>query len=151
VSRSPQRDNVEPIAHELAGRLRFTRARLLEAAARVAPDKRALRPADGEWSVIEVLAHLIDADYHWLAQAEALRDVPDHLFVGFDDELWKAEHANVRETPVESILEALAQSHAAVIEALLQMTAAGLLRPGRHPRCALLRPRRLLALPFPRP
>lgn len=48
------------------------------------------RPAEGEWSIVEVPAHLVDVDRHCLGRALAMRDDPSHLSVHFDDERWTA-------------------------------------------------------------
>jgi hypothetical protein len=92
------------------------------------------RPADDEWSIIEVLAHLIDVDAHWLGQALAIRDDPEHTFVHFDDERWKSEHPNVWEQPIEDVEMKLNDSHARVIGSLSRMTDDELERLGKHPR-----------------
>src|SRR3954452_10351565 len=78
---------------DLSKRMRASRRALIAAAEGVPAARLVARPSDDAWSVVEVLAHLIDVDYHYLSQAVAIRDGKDHLFVGFDDARWKAEHA----------------------------------------------------------
>ena len=117
---------------DLAKRLRASR-RALMTAAEGAPTARLIaRPAEGEWSVIEVLAHLIDVDYHYLGQAMAIRDGTDHLYVGFDDARWKAEHPDDRERSLAEILGSLEKSHTAVLENVVLQTLPLLDREGRH-------------------
>jgi len=90
------------------------------------------RPSADEWSVLEVLAHLIDVDYHYLAQAEAIHRGRDHLFVRFDDARWKAEHGSIGAASLAKILGELEKSHGAVVEGLSRISDAELNRTGRR-------------------
>ena len=92
-----------------------------------------MRPAAGEWCVLEVLAHLVDCDYHYAAEATAMSDGPNHMLVYFDDNAWKAEHGNIRETAFAEILASLAASHEYVLGLLASMSEADLDLPGLHP------------------
>ena len=121
-------------AQQLANELRVARQRVLDAAAGLSDDEARARPADDEWSVIEVLAHLVDLDRHWLEQALLLRDVPDHVFVNFDDERWKREHPDVRQLAIGDVRARLEESHEAVLLALREMTPEMLETRGLHPR-----------------
>src|SRR6187200_318158 len=102
--------------------LEASRSALLLAASGVTPERTAQRPGDGEWSVLEVLAHLIDCDYHYGAEAQAMRETPDHMLVHFDDGAWKAEHGNIRQTPLAEVLASLAASHEYVLGLLASMS-----------------------------
>jgi uncharacterized damage-inducible protein DinB len=119
---------------ELAEMLTASRNALLRAASAAGPERAALRPAAGEWSVLEVLAHLVDCDYHYTQQALAMRDNPNHMLVHFDDAAWKAEHTAIRETPFADIVALLKESHASVLDHLASMTDNDLDSPGLHPR-----------------
>ena len=114
--------------------LKASRSALLHAASDVSPERAVLRPADGEWSVLEVMAHLVDVDYHWATQALAMRDNPTHMFAGFDDARWKEERSNIRETPLADIVALLAESHAAVLDHLASLTDGDLNAEAQHPR-----------------
>jgi uncharacterized damage-inducible protein DinB len=114
--------------------LKASRRALLHAASGVDAKRAVLRPAEGEWSVLEILAHLVDVDYHWATQALAMRDNPRHMFVGFDDAVWKQEHADIRETPLSDVLALLAESHEAVLFHLTSMSDDDLDAPALHPR-----------------
>jgi uncharacterized damage-inducible protein DinB len=118
----------------LAEELQRERAALLRQAAGLDASLLRLRPADEDWSIIEVLAHLIDVDRHWLAQALALRDDPRHVFVPFDDDRWKREHSEVRTAGIATIRQALDASHREVVETVAALAPAELLRAGIHPR-----------------
>ena len=84
--------------------------------------------------MLEVLAHFIDTDYHYAAEALAMREGPNHMLVHFDDDAWKSDHAGIRETPFVEILASLAASHEYVLKLLESMSDADLDVPGRHPR-----------------
>src|SRR3954468_16187884 len=114
--------------------LKASRIAFLNAASYAIPERAVLRPADGGWSVIEVLAHLVDTDYHYGLHALAMRDEPDHMLVHFDDEAWKAEHTAILEMPFDDIQALLAESHALVLHDLSSMTDDDLDTPGAHPR-----------------
>ncbi|MBM2826590.1 MAG: DinB 2 protein [Dehalococcoidia bacterium] len=120
--------------NELAQLLIESRLRLLQEAAEVPISRLSERLSSEEWSVLEVLAHLVDVDYHWLSQALAMKSTPGYMFLHFDDDKWKAEHLAIRESPPEQILTDLDASHRSVVEPLLSITEEELYRSGRHPR-----------------
>lgn len=119
---------------DLTERIRAGRKHLLDQISGLADEALGRRPEEGEWSVVEVLAHLPDVDRHWLEQALLIRDNPDHIFVHFDDERWKRNHPAVRQIPLDVILRAMQGTHEAVLETLLRMTESDLARTARHPR-----------------
>jgi uncharacterized damage-inducible protein DinB len=113
--------------------LRAARQRLLESVRDLPADLVRRRPNDAEWSILEVLAHLVDVDYFYLGEALAMKDREDYLFRYFDDEDWK-RHPAVPEESIEDILKRLQESQQAVFQGLRAMTPHDLARPGRHPR-----------------
>jgi uncharacterized damage-inducible protein DinB len=117
------------------------REELLRKAAGLSEESLRARPANGEWSVIEVLAHLADVDRHWLGQAVAIRDGPTHLFVHFNDSRWKAEHPDARDRPLAQVVGALKRSFREVVDARAGLSDEELARAGRHPRGAPYRVR----------
>ncbi|MGD9895262.1 MAG: DinB family protein [Dehalococcoidia bacterium] len=119
---------------ELAEQIRDGRGRLLDQARHLSDEALRARPDAEDWSVIEVLAHLPDVDEHWLAQALAIRDNPDHVFVHFDDERWKREHPNVRDEPLPAVLQAMQAAHDAVLATLAHLDEDDLDRAAKHPR-----------------
>ncbi len=119
---------------ELVEQLVTARKELLQQIAGLADESVRTRPGEGDWSIIEVLAHLIDVDRHYLAQALAIRDNPGHLFVHFDDESWKTEHPDVEDWPLAEVLGALESSFQEVMESLASLDDEDLQRVGRHPR-----------------
>jgi hypothetical protein len=119
---------------ELTGLLKTARRALLQPATGLTHEPAVTRPSGGEWCVLEVLAHFIDTDYHYAAEAQAMRNGPGHMLVHFDDDAWKQEHAGIRETPFEEILVSLAVSHDYVLTLLASMSKDDLDAPGLHPR-----------------
>jgi hypothetical protein len=119
---------------DLVEALKAARAALLQAASVVSPERSVLRSAGEEWSVIEVLAHLIDTDYHYMAEALAMRNDSSHMLVYFDDVAWKDEHAGIRDTPLADVLMLLTESHDAVLRSVASLGDDDLGRPGLHPR-----------------
>ena len=119
---------------QLASAIRAARARLLAACAGLTDEAQRLRPSEDEWSIIEVVAHLADVDLHWLGQALAIRDNAQHVFVHFDDEHWKAEHPDVRQQPIDQILESTRAAHETVLRTLSDLSDADLRRSAKHPR-----------------
>jgi uncharacterized damage-inducible protein DinB len=121
-------------AVELIERIRNGRRRLIEQTGDLSDEALRTRSDTEEWSVIEVLAHLPDVDRHWLAQALAIRDNPDHVFVHFDDDRWKRGHPDVRSEPLAAVLQSMQAAHEAVLATLAQLDDDDLQRTARHPR-----------------
>lgn len=122
------------VATDLAERIRDARGRLIEQIDGLTDQALRARPDPEEWSIVEVLAHLPNVDRHWLAQALAIRDNPEHLFVHFDDDRWKREHPDVRGEPLNVVLQAMHAAHDTVLTTLSQMSDTDLQRTARHPR-----------------
>ncbi|HLF79073.1 MAG TPA: DinB family protein [Dehalococcoidia bacterium] len=114
--------------------LRMARARLLSRVAGLSQAEVTRRPTEDEWSIIEVLAHMIDVDRFYLGEAIAMRDGQDHLLAYFDDDRWKREHPDVRGTLLEDVIRGMQASHAEVLRAAAAMSEEELGRRGRHPR-----------------
>jgi hypothetical protein len=119
---------------ELAELLKTTRRAILQQVAGLSHERAVTRPSQGEWCVLEVLAHFIDTDYNYTAEALAMRNGPNHMLVYFDDTAWRQKHAGIRETPVAEILASLAVSHEHVLGILASMSDDDLDAPGLHPR-----------------
>ena len=114
--------------------LASARAGLLAIADEITNGDLRRRPREDDWSAIEVLAHLVDVDRHWLGEAQAIAADPAPVFAHFDDERWKREHADVRDLGAASVRADLDASHAEVIAALSAMSDEELARTGVHPR-----------------
>ncbi len=119
--------------------LRNARSELLTACQDVSDADLHRRPAgsaQGEagWAIIELLAHLPDVDRYYLSQARALRDVPGHTFVYFDEEAWQRENADAIERDRHAVKLAMAAAHEDVVRWTRSLTPEELDRAGGHPR-----------------
>jgi uncharacterized damage-inducible protein DinB len=119
---------------DLTESLRAARRRLLTLVEGLTQDEALRRPSRDEWSIIEILAHLIEVDRFYLSQALAMRDGPDHLLSYFDDEAWKRQHSGIGTTPLAEVIAGMQRSHTEVLQAVTAMSEEELSRPGRHPR-----------------
>ncbi len=120
-------------AFHLVDDLRNARSELLAACQNVSDTDLHRRPPEG-WAIIELLAHLPDVDRYYLSQAQALRDVPGHSFVYFDEEAWAREHADAIEQDATSVKLAMAIAHEEVVRWMRSLTPEELDRAGGHPR-----------------
>jgi uncharacterized damage-inducible protein DinB len=121
-------------AADVCAQIASARQRFLESVNGISNDDARLRPGPDEWSVIEVLAHMIDVDDFYLEQALLLRDAPGSLFSYFDDDAWKRIHPSPGEFELSDVLKRLVASHARVLEAAGALSEEELARPGKHPR-----------------
>jgi uncharacterized damage-inducible protein DinB len=104
----------------LAGRLRAVPAEFR--AAVVSLDDRALRqrPAEGEWSAIEVLGHIIDKMDAWTNRVERIASEDHPLLRSYDQDAYVREHG-YQQRDLQAMLEELTQASnhfAAVVERL---------------------------------
>ena len=98
------------------------------------PPRSQAEPVEAGCAIIELLAHLPDVDRYYLSQAQALRDVPGHSFVYFDEEAWAQEHADAIERDANGVKLAMAAAHEEVVRWTRSLTPEELDREGGHPR-----------------
>jgi uncharacterized damage-inducible protein DinB len=120
-------------AFHIVDDLRNARSDLLASVQDVSPDDLRRRPAEGEWSVIELLAHLPDVDRYYLSQAQQLRDVPGHAFVYFDEDAWARENPDAIDRDPRDVKLAMAAAHDEVVRWARSLTPDELDRAGGHP------------------
>ena len=120
-------------AFHLVDDLRNARSELLTVCQDVSDDDLRRRPEEAGWAIIELLAHLPDVDRYYLSQAQALRDVPGHSFVYFDEEAWAREHADAIEQEAKGVKLAMALAHEEVVRWTRSLTPEELDRAGGHP------------------
>ncbi|MCH7510912.1 MAG: DinB family protein [Chloroflexi bacterium] len=120
-------------AFHLVDDLRNARSELLTACQDVSDADLRRRPEEAGWAIIELLAHLPDVDRYYLSQAQALRDVPGHSFVYFDEEAWAREHADAIEQDAKGVKLAMALAHEEVVRWTRSLTPEELDRAGGHP------------------
>ena len=121
-------------AEDLCAELSSARRRFLEASHGLSDANSHRRPTGDQWSVIEVLAHMIDVDDYYLGQALLLRDRPGAAFSYFDDEAWKRLYPLPDGFEPDDVLHRLDASHRRVLAAASALTDEELARPGVHPR-----------------
>lgn len=129
---------------ELVERLRQARRQLLDTVAGLDDLSLRRRPAAGEWSVIEVLAHIPDADAHYLTQAQFIHARPDYCFVYFDAETWKKFNSSAITRPLQEVLASLNRVHSRVIGWTATLSADDLERTGLHPYQSSITVRKVL-------
>ena len=118
----------------LVDHLKDARSNLLAACQDVSDADLRRRPEEAGWAIIELLAQLPDVDRYYLSQAQALRDVPGHSFVYFDEEAWAREHADAIEQDATSVKLAMAIAHEELVRWTRSLTPEELDRAGGHPR-----------------
>ncbi len=108
----------------LAARLRSVPARFQAVVEDVGDDALRHRPADGEWSAVEVLGHMVDKMTIWRGRVEAVLQDDKPFLAGYDQD----EHVRERKYQVDDPeqllerLEAACESFAQTIEALPDTT-----------------------------
>jgi uncharacterized damage-inducible protein DinB len=121
-------------AAEIAENLRRTRAALWASIEGLSQEAMRRRPAEGDWSVAEVLGHLPEADYFYLQQALMGRNLLVHALEYFDDIRWKAEHPTPESVDIARCIARLQRSHASVLTVLSGLDDKELSRPIAHRR-----------------
>ena len=119
-------------AQELVETLRAT-SQILEALLRQVSDEqaRSARGGDENWSVVEVVCHLRDAEERAVERMRAMRDEESPRLRGYDQEAWARERnyaAQDLHTALAGFLR-LRQTHASDLAGL---PPAAWERPGRH-------------------
>src|SRR6266498_3790555 len=121
-------------AHAIEEALRRARQKLVNSVSDIPAEIVRQRPSNTDWSILEVLSHLVDVDYFYLGEALAMKNQANYGFRYFDDEDWKRRHPTVPKETVAEILVRLQESQQAVLEALKDMSVEDLARQGKHPR-----------------
>ncbi len=115
----------------LAGRLRAAPAEFR--AAVISLDDRALRhcPAEGEWSAIEVLGHIIDKMGAWTGRVERIASEDYPLLRSYDQDAYVREH-RYQQRALEGMLDELTQACNHFAKVVEQLPDAALNRLGKH-------------------
>lgn len=118
--------------HDLLDALKATPETLTGLLANVSEAQaRSAKGGDENWSVVEVVCHLRDADEISLQRTEAMRDQGNPLIIGYDQEALARER-KYHEADLRSALAAFIatrERHVAVLSALKPEQWQ---RPGRH-------------------
>lgn len=89
------------------------------------------RPAEGEWAVVEVVAHLADSDERAAARVRRMLAEDDPTLPGYDQDALARERRYIEMNPDEALdrFERGRSEHVALLEGLDD---AGWRRPGLH-------------------
>ena len=89
------------------------------------------RPAEGRWSVHEVIVHCADSETNSALRLRYLLAEPEPLIVGYDQERW-ARSFDYHSEPIEDALAAMTLARSRTVPLLRRMDDAGWARVGRH-------------------
>ena len=92
---------------------------------------RSAKGGDENWSVVEVVCHLRDAEEISLQRTEAMRDQDNPLIIGYDQEALARER-NYREADLRSALAGFISFRQRHVDALSALTAEQWERSGQH-------------------
>lgn len=129
---------------QLLAALRRSRATFLAGVRGFSQDVARIRVVDGEWSIIEILAHMVAVDDCYLAQALDVSENPGISFSYFDDDAWKALRPGPDGFVLREVLTQLAESHDRVLSSTAKLSQAQLRRSCAHPRGILYTARDIL-------
>jgi hypothetical protein len=106
-------------------------ARLREALAKVPQEALQWRPAEGKWSVHEVVVHCSDSETNAALRIRYLLAEKEPLIVGYDQEAW-AKLFDYHAQPLEDALAATNAARSRTVPLLRGMDEADWKRAGRH-------------------
>ena len=92
---------------------------------------QAARGGDENWSVVEVVCHLRDAEERALERTRAMRDQDEPLLEGYDQDTWARER-NYAAADLREALAAFLRFRAQHIVELEALEPVGWARAGRH-------------------
>ncbi len=106
-------------------------ARVREALAKVPKEALQWRPAEGKWSVHEVVVHCADSETNAALRIRYLLAEKQPLIVGYDQDAW-ARLFDYHAQPLEDALAATAAARGRTVPLLRSMTEADWAKAGRH-------------------
>src|SRR5215212_2894447 len=92
---------------------------------------QAARGGDEDWSVVEVVCHLRDAEARGLERMRAMRDQDDPFLPAFDQDAWARER-HYADDDLRATLAAFLELRAQYIAELAALLPAAWDRPGQH-------------------
>lgn len=114
---------------ELIDSLRKTPVLLAALLAGVDDERARVRPAEGEWSTVEVVGHLIDAEERAMARIARVQQEENPELAGYDQDALVRDN-RYQEQPLQSVVDRLLVLRAERIEILSGLTPAQWLRTG---------------------
>lgn len=95
------------------------------------------RPAPGEWAIVEVVAHMADADERALERVKRMLTEAEPALPAFDQDRLAIERGYI-DLPLAAELDRLERQRAAHVALLESLDDAGWLRTGRHQEHGLM-------------
>ncbi len=89
------------------------------------------RGGDENWSIVEIICHLRDAEERGIERTRLMRDQDSPLLAAFDQEKWALER-NYASAQLEAALTAFLQFRAVFIQELAALSSEDWERPGMH-------------------
>jgi len=105
--------------------------RVQQALAKVPPEALQWRPAEGKWSVHEVVVHCADSETNASLRIRYLVAEKEPLIVGYDQDAW-ARLFDYHAQPIEDSLAAAATARTRTVPLLRRMSEADWTKAGRH-------------------
>jgi hypothetical protein len=106
-------------------------ARVREALAKVEKEALQWRPAEGQWSVHEVVVHCADSETNAALRIRYLLAEKEPLIVGYDQDAW-ARLFDYHAQPLEDALAATTAARGRTVPLLRRMSEADWAKTGRH-------------------
>jgi hypothetical protein len=106
-------------------------ARVREALAKVPKQALQWRPAEGKWSVHEVVVHCADSETNAALRIRYLLAEKEPLIVGYDQDAW-ARRFDYHAQSLEDALAATAAARGRTVPLLRSMSEADWTKAGRH-------------------
>ncbi len=106
---------------ELIDSLRKTPVILVGLLAGVDEERTHVRPAEGEWSAVETIGHLIDAEERAVTRIAQVIELDDPELAGYDADALVREH-DYQSQPLLSVVDRLLALRAERIAALSALT-----------------------------
>jgi hypothetical protein len=106
-------------------------ARVKQALAKVPSEALKWRPAEGKWSVHEVVVHCADSETNAALRIRYLLAEKEPLIVGYDQDAW-ARVFDYHAQPLDDALAATAAARGRTLPLLKSMSEADWAKAGRH-------------------
>ena len=111
--------------------LRLTPELLAVAVKNLTPEQAKKQPAEGEWSVLEVVCHLRDVEEVSYGRFRAIRDSDNPVVYGADANALAIQN-NYRADDLHKALAAFSEKRATLVAELAALSPEQWLREGRH-------------------
>jgi hypothetical protein len=96
-----------------------------------ADQARSVTGGDENWSVLEVICHLRDAEEFFIKRYQAMRDQDNPVIVGYDQQALATEH-NYKSADFRAALAGFTTFRAQAVMELTKLTPEQWQRPGQH-------------------